>query len=1152
MEKGGKSERMGWGGGKEGKGVVFKGEAVSRFTRHRHRREATIEDVQWDAINYTFYANQDVFLLKDNRIANIQSQSINNHTYWDSLFAEQVIGTPNAQRTLFKAGSGPFWVQKELFPTLPEPFNELNIQAHLLQEEIPPFAGSISVLFSSRNDNLFSSGSRTNIGNSRTVQPCFRAAALFGDEESSSSCTLQEESEHCVAKVPIPISWYKLSRAGSINNIAVSYTIFPATSMGSCELHYDNSISSREQTAKAAKPASLGDSRQIGIVTILAWDGQMDFIEEDEYVGLRVPSRRLGIGEHFVIPITINKNIMYTAGVCTIKAKAREGIAAVSVRSTDGEDWNTLSMVKQKSFAMVTAEGMRSVSDTPTTESPEENPLVFVMEFEVLNDTATHRVINWRVDCNLRGDARASRFSTSITVVSDNWIQAIVPIPQGQSIINTALLTGQEVTVTLDIKVVTFLGHVMDAAGHARCRSADTDILKVRRSCANVYVDGTETSGSQSTSVQVSLQGHQATIIFSVWVPELPLRLDISDSKLSTIRGWKVAGGRQDGGILEPEKMLNGDGETSKKNTCHLRYQQAKISVYTRFYAPNANSVSRPDGKRIYLFGEDMEQSITHLVKNQIKVADRSIARIEGTKIIAKSPGNTQIEVTNPRTKEILGESPLMVAADKVNIANMRVTLVSGMTLDVHDVIGQGSKVKMASITALNDLFVEHQEAVLDAVMIFDDGTNLALQDVDVNDYTVAITTLDPHIILESPDSMQAYPGLIAMGEGSTSIMLEISLPKPCMKRRRSNAIVYDLIPVNVTFNNPKYTGLINNDATSLPTGTNSLWRSLTRVPGTVDYGIVRVNFDLMDTGKKDSSVISSIPLDVDFSNIYPMGPGAHQNDETESSTVAPFDGESNGSSSDDDPLSGIEIGMYVLLSVFSLAILAFMVNCVMFMAKYRRAKRIPKTHQSVPYPQNWVMFGMQEEHPRYHMDPAENIPLRLKDEEEGSSRDEAIGTESEVSIERHSSEEGRRICSHGIEETSLMQVPQEHRASNESQDVDCGVVMDGDDNEDGSLEGLEEPSQHAEESSSSSTSSENKNASSDTNLVTEKAQDNDVESIPEDTSPSLNTNQSNSSCDVRLTLNPSDDSMQLKSGLEGMEFSQILNYLDNLKESCT
>ena len=47
------------------------------------------------------------------------------------------------------------------------------------------------------------------------------------------------------------------------------------------------------------------------------------------------------------------------------------------------------------------------------------------------------------------------------------------------------------------------------------------------------------------------------------------------------------------------------------------------------------------------------------------------------------------------------------------------------------------------------------QEAVLDATLIFDDGTSLSLHDVSTNDYTVAVTTLDPNIALESPDSMQ-------------------------------------------------------------------------------------------------------------------------------------------------------------------------------------------------------------------------------------------------------------------------------------------------------------------------------------------------------------------------------------------------------------
>ena len=86
-----------------------------------------------------------------------------------------------------------------------------------------------------------------------------------------------------------------------------------------------------------------------------------------------------------------------------------------------------------------------TLSHSHSLYSPEENPLVFVMEFEVLNDTdaatnpATHLVINWRVDCSLRGDARASRFSTDITI-SDNWIQAIVPVSKVWSLFRFRLL----------------------------------------------------------------------------------------------------------------------------------------------------------------------------------------------------------------------------------------------------------------------------------------------------------------------------------------------------------------------------------------------------------------------------------------------------------------------------------------------------------------------------------------------------------------------------------------------------------------------------------------------------------------------------------------------------------------------------------------
>ncbi|XP_071503257.1 transmembrane protein 132D-like isoform X1 [Diadema antillarum] len=1124
----------------------LQGEANSRFTKRRLRRDAVLEDMGWETVDYSFLSNQDVFLLRDTQEEEDSPiVPVRNDT---SLYSDQLIGSSDVRRTLLKASSGPFWVQEELFASSAEPFDDLSVQAHLLLKEISPFASSIDVLFSIKTESLFA-GSSEEHGGGKGVQPCFRAMAQFGDEESDAVCSPVGDSGFCIAKVPILFSWYEHSKVETVDGIQVTYTIFPARTSGSCDPQQGNSASGTGEEEGASPVAT---PYEVGSVTLLSWDGKMDLVEDDPFVKMYIPGRRLGIREHFVIPITINRK--YLDGVCTVKAKARKGISAVSVRSTSQEQWTVLSMVKQRgTFAMVTAEGLGGASGSSGTDSPEENPLLFVIEFEVLNDTATTRVINWRIDCNLGGEARASRFGTDITT-SDSWIQAVVPIPKETSMTNTAILTGREVSIPLAVGVVTHVGDVMDATGHARCHSVDTEVLKVRRSCSSVYLDGSETLGSEKVDIQVSLQGHTATTSFSVWVPELPLRVALSDTKLSAIRGWKVSAGRQDDGIPEPDQMLNGGGD-SKKTKCRLKYQQSKVKVYTRFYAPHANSMSRPDGKRIYLFGENLEQSVTHLVKDQITVLDRTIAQVEGTNILARMPGNTKIQILHPRSRDILGESGLLVAADKVNVATyMDVTLVSGMALSVSDITGQGSRVKLASVTALSDLFVEHQEAFLSAVIFFDDGSSLALQDISTNDYTIAITTLDPSIILDSPDSLQAYPGVIAMGQGSTTITLEVELPEPCMKRRGST-ITRGIIPINVTLNNPKYAGLVGSEGESPPQGSDSLWRSLTKVHGAVDYGIVRTNFELQDDAnvKKGSSVISSIPIDIDFNRVYHGPQNENREENGADGTVGPGDGDdTNDYSNDAERMSGIEIGMYVLLGVFSLAILAFMVNCVMFMARYRRSKRIPKTHQGpATYPQNWVLFGMHEEHPRISAEPSENIPLRHKDEEEGSSRDEAIGTESEVSVERHCLGECRRLREGALQETMLSQSAEHHPSNQDSQEPDCGVVLDCDDNEDDSLPDLERDCQIADNSCNDE--SHTKKTSINHSPRLEPVSSNDIGSQSSLNAPTVsNTNQSNNSCDVRITLNPSDESLHLKSGFEGMEYNQIVNYLDSLKESCT
>ena len=65
-------------------------------------------------------------------------------------------------------------------------------------------------------------------------------------------------------------------------------------------------------------------------------------------------------------------------------------------------------------------------------------------------------------------------------------------------------------------------------------------VTQVVQSCNLVYMDGTETRGSPSVSIIAKYGRHTKFMFFKVWFPEVPLDIELSDSRLSQIKGWKV------------------------------------------------------------------------------------------------------------------------------------------------------------------------------------------------------------------------------------------------------------------------------------------------------------------------------------------------------------------------------------------------------------------------------------------------------------------------------------------------------------------------------------------------------------------------------------------------------------------------------------
>lgn len=64
--------------------------------------------------------------------------------------------------------------------------------------------------------------------------------------------------------------------------------------------------------------------------------------------------------------------------------------------------------------------------------------------------------------------------------------------------------------------------------------------FQVSPNCDEVLVNGKEMRGRQSLVVNFSYLHLSAQLQLTVWVPKLPLQIDVSDTELSQVKGWRV------------------------------------------------------------------------------------------------------------------------------------------------------------------------------------------------------------------------------------------------------------------------------------------------------------------------------------------------------------------------------------------------------------------------------------------------------------------------------------------------------------------------------------------------------------------------------------------------------------------------------------
>lgn len=67
-------------------------------------------------------------------------------------------------------------------------------------------------------------------------------------------------------------------------------------------------------------------------------------------------------------------------------------------------------------------------------------------------------------------------------------------------------------------------------------------LSQVSEACDAVFVAGQESRGARGVRVDFWWRRLRAALRLTVWVPLLPLRIELTDTTLEQVRGWRVPG----------------------------------------------------------------------------------------------------------------------------------------------------------------------------------------------------------------------------------------------------------------------------------------------------------------------------------------------------------------------------------------------------------------------------------------------------------------------------------------------------------------------------------------------------------------------------------------------------------------------------------
>uniref|UniRef100_A0A8C6ZQY3 Transmembrane protein 132C n=1 Tax=Nothoprocta perdicaria TaxID=30464 RepID=A0A8C6ZQY3_NOTPE len=645
----------------------------------------------------------------------------------------------------------------------------------------------------------------------------------------------------------------------------------------------------------------------------------------DSNIVVWLPSKPVKQGEVVNVYVTIANNS--TVDQFILRAKVKKGVNILGAKTSDPRQWDVKQEVgnggKHSTSTVILKVIALPLPSFPLCRSNSLFNEVVQMNFEIASFSSLSgtQPITWQVEYPRKG---TTDITLSEIFICQKDLVGIVPLAMDTEILNTAILTGKTVAVPIKVVSIEENSAVTDISESVECKSSDEDVIKVSDRCDYVFVNGKEMKGKVNALVNFTYQYLSAPLQITVWVPRLPLQIDISDTELSQIKGWRVP-------IVSnkrPTRDSDDEDEDERKGRgCTLQYQHATVRVLTQFVAED----SSPWGPLNYLLGSDWQFDITDLVMDFMKVEEPHIAKLQdGRILIGREVGMTTMQVLSPLSDSILAEKTVTVLDDKVTITDLGVQLVAGLSLLLQPSTAN-SRAIVATTVAQELLHTPKQEAVVSTWIQFSDSSVTPLDIYDSKDFSLSAVSLDESVVSIHQNAALKWPVVTAEGEGQgTLIKVDMMISEACQKSKRKSVLAVGNGNIKVKFG--------QNDADSNTGG---------------DYDADEIENHASDRRHKVS--------DQDRYGQDGRYFGS-SSAEREESAIRKVSTTENDLVQTPRGLSDLEIGMYALLGVFCLAILVFLINCATFALKYRHKQVLVEGQTTMTHSHDWVWLGNEAE----------------------------------------------------------------------------------------------------------------------------------------------------------------------------------------------